>query len=180
MVAVVAVVCDAGTPLSTVTTGTGGVSVTSAVTPIAEPASCPVMCATPLVPVAVSVAEYVPSPLSPTELSDPRVVATATVELPVERSLPYASFARTVIADVPDVPSALIEDGLTEITEWAASAEPGLKVTVAVAPIGAASSVPVTVAGPAEVEVRLALYVPSPLSVPGPRVTRLGERGTVA
>src|SRR5207237_7056257 len=150
MVAVVAVVCDAGTPLSTVTTGTGGDSVTSAVTPIAEPASCPVMCATPLMPVAVSVAEYVPSPLSLTELSDPRVVATATVEPPVERSLPYASFARTVIAEVPEVPSALIEDGLTVITDWPAFAAPGLKVTDAGGPLGAPPSVPRTQAAPPE------------------------------
>ncbi len=123
-----------------------------------------------------------PLPLSVTAESVPPVVARATVSPPAIRLVPEASLSRTVIVEV-ELPSAWIEVGLAVIVEVAPEAGPGgaaPKVTVAVPPIGVPFRVPLTVPLPGLVgEVRVAVYVPSALSVTAERAPPVVERATV-
>ena len=98
-----------------------------------------------------------PFPLSVTDERPPAVVAMATTEPPLVRLFPLASLAWTVMAEVL-VPLATIEVGEAPMVELAAEAAPAVKVTVTELVIALPPIVPVTLAGPAEVEeVRVAL-----------------------
>jgi len=88
------------------------------------------MFAVPGLLLAVNVALYVPSPLSVTDPSSASVVPSVTVAPPVGTLLSLLSFARTVITEVPEVPSALIDAGVAVIVVCAASAEPGETTTL--------------------------------------------------
>ena len=101
------------------------VKVTSSESASAAPLSVPVIVAEPTVVGEVSVAVYVPSPLSVTPESEPvpaRESATTPPEAPT--SLPTASFSCTVTVDVV-TPSATIESGSAEIVEVDVEAVPG-------------------------------------------------------
>ena len=104
----------------------------------------PVTMAVPAVVGEVSVAEYVPSLLSVTDPSEPRVVKSATVSPPEVRSLPLASLSWAVIVEVL-TPSAVIEVGAALIVEVVRSAGPGTKLTVALSVMATALTVPVAV-----------------------------------
>ena len=87
--------------------------------------------------------------MSVTELSEPNVVAKATVSPPVVRLLLLASRNCTVIVDVEE-PSAVMEIGAALINELVASAVPGTKLTAALSMMAAALTVPDTMAVPVE------------------------------
>jgi len=114
-----------------------------------------------------------------TEPSEPRVVASATVPAPVVRSFEFASFSRTVIAEVL-APFATTVVGLAVTVDVESEAAPGTKSTLAVLVSALPFSVPETVAVPALVEeVSVAAYVPSPLSTTAVSVPRVVARATV-
>jgi hypothetical protein len=119
---------------------------------IAWPSIVPLTSAVPDVVELVSVAVYVPSPISVTPVSAPAVELSVTVSPPELSSFPFASSACTVIVEVDD-PSAVIEPGEAEIVDVAADAAPGAKVTNA-SPLVIAlpSIVPLTSAVPDVVE----------------------------
>jgi hypothetical protein len=147
---------------------------------IAEPPIVPDTVAVPAVVELVSVAEYEPSPLSATALSEPSVVESTTVPPPDVSLFPLASFAWTVIAEVED-PSAVIDAGEAEIVVVEADTAPGENWTVG-SPLVIAEPpiVPETVAVPAVVElVSVAEYEPSPLSVTALRVPAVVDSVTV-
>lgn len=128
-----------------------GMKFTTALSMIAAAFTVPVAIAVPAEVDEVSVAVYVPSPLSVTDPREPRVVAKVTVSPPEVRLLLLASLNRTVIVLV-DEPSAVIEPGAALIVDVVRSAGPGTKSTVALSVIAAALTVPVIVAVPVEVE----------------------------
>src|SRR5436190_2018334 len=76
---------------------------------------------------AVTVAVYVPSPWSVTEPIEPvpDCFVIVTVEPPLVRSLPKASFACTVRTWVA-VPLAVIDELVGVSVDWVASAAPGV------------------------------------------------------
>ncbi len=97
-----------------------------------------------------------PSPASVTEERLPRLVLRTTVAPPEVRLLSLTSLEWTVIVEVV-APLARIEAGLAVRTVWPASAEPGVKVTVAGVPIATPLSVPVTCATPTVLASRVAV-----------------------
>ena len=106
-----------------------------------------------------------PLPLSVTAESDPSEVFNVTVAPPVVMLLPLMSLSCTVTVVVL-VPLAVMDAAAAVIVEVAVDAGPGTKFTSSLSVIGLAFNVPVTVAVPAAVEeVRVAVYVPSPLFV---------------
>jgi hypothetical protein len=158
---------------------TPGVNDTEALWPIAEPAIVPLIVADPEVVALVSVAVYVPLPLSVTTPSEPRFVDRATVPPLAVRLLPFASFAWTVTVEVED-PLAVIDAGDAEIVVFEADTAPGVKDTEAGLPIEVPPMVPDTVAEPVVVGlVNVAVYVPLLLFVTDPSDPRLVDRTTV-
>ena len=156
------------------------VKVTVALLAIAAPFNMPVIVAVPAMVEDVSVAVYVPFPLSVTAERLPAVVARATVPPPLVRLFPVASLSCTVMVDVL-LPSAAIEVGDAEIVEVDAEAAAAAKVTVALLVIAAPFSVPVIVAVPGLAEdVSVAEYVPFPLSVTAERLPVVVARATAA
>ena len=114
------------------------------------------------------------------EPSEPSVVANATVSPPTAKLFPFVSRNCTVIVDV-EAPSAAIEIGTALIKEVVASAGPGTKLTTALSMIAAAFTVPVTIAVPVDMdEVKVAVYVPSPLSVMLPSDPSVVNSATVS
>jgi hypothetical protein len=93
-----------------------GKNVTVAPSIIGGPLRVPVMVAVPAVVDEVSVAVYVPSVLSFTGDSTPRLVAKTTVSPPVVIGPPTLSWRVTVIVDVLD-PSATIDVGVAVICD---------------------------------------------------------------
>src|SRR5258707_3904793 len=104
------------------------------------------MLAVPLVPVALSDAVYVPSPLSVTLERLPREVASTTAPHELVRALPLASFAWTVIVAVAgrEEPSALIDGVLAVIVESAALTAPGVMSNVALSALVSAPELAVS------------------------------------
>ena len=145
------------------------------------PPTVPVITELPAVVAEVSVAVYVPSPLSVTEDSVPSVLLSVTVAPPVVRSLSEASFNCMIIV-VIDVPSAVIEVREAVMVEFAALDTPLFtKATVSSSPIDVPANVPVITELPAAVaEVRVAAYVPLPLSITEESVPSVTLRVTVA
>jgi hypothetical protein len=127
------------------------VKVTVALSAIDAPFSVPVIVAVPAVVEDVSVAVYVPFPLSVTAERLPAVVASATVAPPLVRLFEPASLSCTVMVDVL-LPSATIEVGAAVMVEVTGEAAPAVKVTVALLAIAAPFNMPVIVAVPAMVE----------------------------
>src|SRR5438105_2336504 len=107
------------------------VSVTDDVFARANPFSVPVIVAMPVPADDVNVAVYLPSLLSVTLESVPRVVASATVPPLAMRLLSSASSSWTVTVEVL-VPFATIEAGLALIVEVAVDAPPDVNATLAV------------------------------------------------
>ena len=103
----------------------------------------PEMVAKPGVTPAVSVAVYVPSPLSVTRPSVPRSVNNTTVSPPYGKGLPDTSLSWTVMVDV-EAPSAGIDVGDPVIVVSAGTAV--TKSTVALSPIACPFIVPLIVA----------------------------------
>src|ERR1041384_2573245 len=141
--------------------------------------------------IPVNVAVYVPSPLSvaglgaidPVLMPPPLELVNATVAPPVVIRLPAASFACSVSVLVPPERIDPLE---TDTTDAAAEIGPGFTVIdgaavlTGVAPIVAW----IAVAEPAVTPVKIAVYVPSPLSVVEPIVPVLvpprRENATIA
>jgi hypothetical protein len=120
--------------------------------------------------------------LSVTELKVPSVVESATVAPPVTMLTPPASFNWTVIALVV-IPFAKIEPVEAVIVEAKTLTVPdATKFTVSVSVIAVAPSDPETVAVVIEDDdVKIAEYVPSPLSVTADKVPAVVEsNGTQA
>ena len=107
---------------------------TAAVLVKVEPLTVPLTVAVPALVLEVSVAVYVPVPLSVTAPSVPRVVESATVSPPTTRLLPFVSFRRTVTAEVLE-PSAVIVVGAALIVEVDAEAPPGIVEIVGLVPL---------------------------------------------
>jgi hypothetical protein len=99
----------------------------------------------------VSVAVYVPSPLSATAPSVPAVAASTTMSPPAMRLSPPASLSWTVIVDVLS-PSAAIAVGDAVIVDLVGSAMIAVNVTVALWVIKTPFKVPLTVAVAAAVD----------------------------
>ena len=138
------------------------VNVTDVVFARAEPFNVPVIVAVTVLVEDVNVAVYVPSLLSVTVESVPRVVASATVPPLAVRLLPSASLSWTVTVEVL-APFATIEAGLALIVVVAVDAPPEVNTTLAVFVRGAAFSLAEIVAEPVVAEdVSVAVYVPSP------------------
>ena len=80
-------------------------------------------------------------------LNVPRVVDMVTASPPVVRLLPFMSSSCTVMVEV-EVPSAVREAGAAVISEVAAEATPGVKLTVELSEMDDPFAVPVMVAVP--------------------------------
>jgi hypothetical protein len=127
------------------------VKMTVALLAIGAPFRVPVIVVVPAVVGDVSVAVYVPFPLSVTAERLPAVVASATVAPPLVRLFEPASLSCTVMVDVL-LPSAVIEVGEAEIVEVDAEAAGAVKVTLALLAIAVPFRVPVIVAVPGVIE----------------------------
>ena len=139
-----------------------GTNATVSLSVIDVPLIFPVMVAVPAVVDEVSVAVYVPLPLSVILPMEPDVVVNVTVAPPVVRLFPFASLSCTVMVDVV-MPSAVMEEGEAVINEVVVLAAPGAKITISLSAIDVPLIFPVIVAVPAIVdEVSVAVYVPSP------------------
>ena len=147
---------------------TPGVNVTVSVSVIAAAFTVPVIFAVPVV-VEVNVAVCVPLLLSVTEPKLPRSVASSTVSPPLSRLLLFKSVGRTVIVEGV-APWATIEESAAVISEVVAFATQGVNVTVSVAVISAAFTVPLILAVAVVVEFYVAVCVPLLLSVTEPKL----------
>jgi hypothetical protein len=160
------VIADVATPSAAIVVGaaeivdvvgSAGEKVTTADVPIAAPFTVPVTVAVSVVVSTddVNVAVYVPSPLSVTPESVPRVVASTTASPPCVRLTFPASLSCTVIVAVA-VPFPEIVVGDAEITEVAPDGA-FTTVTVASSVIATVLIVPVIVAVPAAADVNVAV-----------------------
>ena len=111
-----------------------GVNATHPSVPIEFPLIVPPTSAVPVVVELVSVAVYVPSPLSVTPEIVPSVVLNRTVAPPDVSSMPLESSAWTVIV-VVEIPSAVIDVELAEIVEPVSHGVVEEKLTHAAAPV---------------------------------------------
>jgi hypothetical protein len=120
--------------------------VTVALLVITTPFNEPVMVAVTPTVEEVSVAVYVPSPLSVTGLSVPAVVSSSTESPPDVKSVPSVNLSWTVIVDVEE-PSAVMVVGDAEIVDTAGSGS-GVaeKITVASSEIESLFTEPTIVA----------------------------------
>ena len=121
------------------------VKITVALSVKATAFKIPVIVAVPAVVDDVSVAVYVPSPLSITAVNVPRFEDRITSSPPVEILFPFASFNWIVIVEVV-IPSAAMEVVEAVIVEVAALATSVTKLTLALSVIVIVLSVPLIVA----------------------------------
>ena len=123
--------------------------------------------------VLVKVAVYVPSSLSVTEPIVPALVEIDTVPALPVRLVPPAVSNCTVIVDV-DTPSAGMLVGSAEMVEVTVLPTVAMKLTVAVWVAGVPLIEKLSVAVETVLElVKVAVYVPSPLSVTVPKLPAL-------
>jgi hypothetical protein len=107
----------------------------------------------------LTVAVYVPLPLSLTALTVPNVLATVTLSPPAANRLPLTSSNVTVIVELA-VPLAGTEVGLAVIVEVTALAAPAVNTSAFGEPITSAPSAADTVNEPAVSEVNCTLHCP--------------------